>query len=39
MDTIKDSNEKGIIEAEITKKRWKEYPEELHKKDLNDPDR
>ena len=24
--------------AEDTKKRWQEYAEELHKKDLNDPD-
>ena len=27
-----------LIEAEETKKRWKEYIEELYKKDLNDPD-
>ena len=38
MGTIQDRNSKDLIEAEITKKRWKEYPEELHKKDLNDPD-
>ena len=25
-------------EAEYIKKRWQEYPEELYKKDLNDPD-
>ena len=27
-----------LIEAEEIKKRWKEYIEELYKKDLNDPD-
>ena len=27
-----------ITEAENIKKRWKEYTEELYKKDLNDPD-
>ena len=27
-----------LTEAEDTKKRWKEYTEELYKKDLNDPD-
>ena len=27
-----------LIEAEDIKKRWQEYTEELHKKDLNDPD-
>ena len=26
------------IEAEDIKKRWQEYTEELHKKDLHDPD-
>ena len=38
MGTIKDRNGKDIIEAEEIKKRWQEYTEELHKKDLNDPD-
>ena len=28
----------GLTEAEDIKKRWQEYTEELHKKDLNDPD-
>ena len=27
-----------LTEAEDIKKRWQEYPEELHKKDLHDPD-
>ena len=27
-----------LTEAEGIKKRWKEYTEELHKKDLHDPD-
>ena len=27
-----------LTEAEDTEKRWQEYTEELHKKDLNDPD-
>ena len=27
-----------LIEAEGIKKRWQEYPEELYKKDLHDPD-
>ena len=37
MGTIKDRNGKDLIEAEEIKKRWKEYTEELYKKDLNDP--
>ena len=28
----------GLTEAEDIKKRWQEYTEELHKKDLHDPD-
>ena len=28
----------GLTEAEDIKKRWKEYTEELHKKNLHDPD-
>ena len=27
-----------LTKAEDIKKRWQEYPEELHKKDLHDPD-
>ena len=38
MGTIKDRNGNDLIEAEETKKKWKEYTEELFKKDLNDPD-
>ena len=37
MVTIKDRNGMDLTEAE-DKKRWQEYREELHKKDLNDPD-
>ena len=37
MGTIKDRNGKDLIEAEEIKTRWKEYTEELYKKDLNDP--
>ena len=38
MGTIKDRNGKDLTEAEDIKKRWEEYIEELHKKDLHDPD-
>ena len=38
MGTIKDRNGKDLIEAEEIKKRWKEYTEELYKKDLNELD-
>ena len=38
MGTIKDRNGMDLTEAEDTKKRWQEYTEELHKKDLHDPD-
>ena len=37
MGTIKDKNSKDLTEAEEIQKRWKEYTEELYKKDLNDP--
>ena len=36
--TIKDRNSMDPTDAEDIKKRWQEYTEELHKKDLNDPD-
>ena len=36
MGTIKDPNSKDLIEAEVIKKRWQEYKEELYKKYLND---
>ena len=35
---IKDRNTIALTEAEDIKKRWQEYTEEPHKKDLNDPD-
>ena len=38
MGTIKDRNGMELTEAEDIKKRWQEYTEELHKKDLHDPD-
>ena len=38
MGSIKDRNDKDLTEAEDIKKRWKEYTEELYKKDLHDPD-
>ena len=34
----KDRNSMDLTDAEDIKKRWQEYTEELHKKDLNDPD-
>ena len=36
--SIKDRNGMDLTEAEDIKKRWQEYTEELHKKDLHDPD-
>ena len=38
MGSIKDRNGMDLTEAEDIKKRWQEYPEELYKKDFNDPD-
>ena len=38
MGSIKDRNGMDITEVEDIKKRWKEYTEELYKKDLHDPD-
>ena len=38
MGTIKDRNGMDLTEAEDIKKRCQEYTEELHKKDLHDPD-
>ena len=35
---IKDRNSVDLTEAEDIKKRSQEYPEEIYKKDLNDPD-
>ena len=36
--TIKERNRMDLTEAEDIKKRWQEYPEELYKKDLHNPD-
>ena len=38
MGSIKDRNGMDLTEAEDIKKRWQEYTEELHKKELHDPD-
>ena len=38
MGTTKDRNCMDLTEAEDIKKRWKDYTEELYKKDLQDPD-
>ena len=38
MGRIKDRNDMDLTETEDIKKRWQEYTEELHKKDLHDPD-
>ena len=38
MGSIKDRIGMDLTEAEDIKKRWQEYTEELHKKDLHDPD-
>ena len=39
MGSIKDRNSGNLTEAEDIKKRWQEYTEDLHKKDLHDPDK
>ena len=38
MGSKKDRNGIDLTEAEDIKKSWKEYTEELYKKDLHDPD-
>ena len=38
MGSINDRNGMDLIETEDIKKRWQEYTEELHKKDLHNPD-
>ena len=38
MGTIKDRNGMDLTDTEDIKKRWREYTEELYKKDLHDPD-
>ena len=35
MGTTKDRNRRDLVDAEKIKKIWKEYTEELSKKDLN----
>ena len=35
MNTIMDRNGMDLTEAEVIKKRWQEYTEELYKKDLH----
>ena len=37
MGSIKDRNGMDLAEAEDIKKRWREYTEELYKKDLHIP--
>ena len=38
MGTIKDINSKSLVVSEEIKARWKEYMEELYRKDLNEAD-
>ena len=38
MGSIKDRNGMDLTEAEVIKKRWQEYTEELYKKDIHDQD-
>ena len=38
MGSIKDRNGMDLTEAEDIEKRWQEYTEKLHKKDLHDAD-
>ena len=38
MGTKKDKKSMDLTEAEVIKKRWQEYMEELYRKDLNEPD-
>ena len=38
MGSIKDRNGMDLTEAENIKKRWQEYTEELHRKDLHEQD-
>ena len=37
MGTITDRNNMDLTEPEDIKKKWQDYTEELHKKDLYDP--
>ena len=36
MGAVMDSNDRDLVNADEIKKRWKEYMEELYKKDPND---
>ena len=38
MGSIKNRNGRDLTETEDIKKRWQEYTEELHKKDIHNPD-
>ena len=38
MGTINDKTCRDLVDAKEIKKRWKEYREELCKKDLNEPE-
>ena len=38
MGPLKDRNDMELTETEDIKKRWREYTEELYKKNLHDPD-
>ena len=38
MGTIKGTNGMNLTEAKEIQKRWQEYTEEIHRKDLNNPD-
>ena len=38
MATIKDRSGMDLMEAEVIKKRWQKYTEELYKKDFHNPD-
>ena len=38
MGTINDKTCRDLVDAKENKKRWKEYREELCKKDLNEPE-
>ena len=38
MGTLIDRNGMDLTEAEVIKKRWQQYTEELYKKDLHAPD-
>jgi len=38
MGAVMDSNDRDLVNTEEIKKRWKEYMEELYKKDPNEMD-